>query len=170
MLTSLGGSGRPSASLTVINCSRGGQVLRNISGSVWGKCGLCGGRNTPNIQDQFTRSRWNPSIIVVIITVNIVVVFIGAAGSHTSIQQSWASSGLHHAAGSANTDNPQDRSPRRNHRLDTGRSSHFRTTQGEKIYIPLQADKARQGAGEKKKRRRGGRRGLNEEKGGQKWR
>ena len=49
------------------------------------------------------------------------------AASHTSIQQSGASSGLDHATGSATTDNPQDGSPRSNHWLDTATSSHFRS-------------------------------------------
>ncbi|CAB1450113.1 unnamed protein product [Pleuronectes platessa] len=42
--------------------------------------------------------------------------------SHTSTQQSGASSGLDHATGSATTGNPQARSPRSNHWLDAATS------------------------------------------------
>lgn len=51
--------------------------------------------------------------------------------SHTSIQQSGASSGLDHATGSATTDNPQDRSPRSNHWLDAATSTRFRSPERE---------------------------------------
>lgn len=53
-----------------------------------------------------------------------------SAASHTSIQQSGASSGLDHATRSATTDNPQDGSPRSNHWLDTAASNHFGSTEG----------------------------------------
>lgn len=111
--------------LTVINCSRGVQFLKEFIVLPYKKM-VCVGAAEPEHPRSVDPLPVKPKHHLY---QRLHQYSESGAASDTSIQQRGASSGLDHATRSATTDNPQDGSPRSNHWLGTATSDHFRSTE-----------------------------------------